>query len=227
MNKEELNNKFLILLNFKVYSESLGENGKKLMNAVANNKNNNENSEKAIIFACPQFVDLRDFSKIDENILAQGSSNFDSGAHTGSNTIEALKNAGAKGILINHSENQISMEKIKHLINKCKDANLLSVVCADTPEKAEEIAEFKPDYVAVEPPELIGTGISLTEAKPEIITDALKKIKEVPVLCGAGVSNAEHVKKAKELGVQGVLVASAFVKSEDPDKWIKDVLAVI
>lgn len=223
---EDLNNKFLILLNFKTYKESLGENGKKLMNAIKENHELAEN-KNAIVFACPQFVDLRQSFKIDETILAQGASNFEAGAHTGSNTIDALKDTGVKGILINHSENQISIEKIKHLIQGCKDADLLSIVCADTPEKAEQIAEFKPDYIAIEPPELIGSGISLTEANPEIVTNTLDKIKEVPILCGAGVSNAEHVKKAKELGVKGVLVASAFVKSADPDKWLKDVLAVL
>ncbi len=225
MIREELQNKFLILLNFKTYNESLGKNGEKLMKAVAENKHVAE-SKNTIIFTCPQFVDLRDVSKIDENILAQGASNFESGAHTGSNSIQALKDAGVKGILINHSENQIPLEKIKHLIQGCKDAQVLSIVCADTPEKAENIAEFKPDYIAIEPPELIGSGISLTEANPEIVTNTLNKIKEIPILCGAGVSNAEHVKKARELGVKGVLVASAFVKSTDPDRWIKDVLAV-
>ncbi len=226
MDKEELNNKFLILLNFKTYKESLGENGKKLMQAIAENKELAE-QKNTIVFACPQFVDLRDFSKIDEHILAQGASNFEAGAHTGSNNIKALKSAGVKGILINHSENQIPIEKIKHLICGCKDAQLVSVVCVDTPEKAEQIAEFTPDYIAIEPPELIGSGISLTEANPEIVTNTLNKIENIPILCGAGVSNAEHVKKAKELGVKGVLVASAFVKNKDSDKWVKDVLNIL
>jgi triosephosphate isomerase len=226
LNKEELNNKFIILLNFKTYKESLGEKGKILMKAIADNKELAD-KKNVIVFACPQFVDLREFSKIDENILAQGASNFEAGAHTGSNTIDALKDAGVKGILINHFENQIPLEKIKHLIQGCKDATLLSIVCADTIEKAEQIAEFKPDYLSIELPELIGTGISLTKVNPEIVTNTLEKIKEVPVLCGAGIADAEDVKKAKELGVQGVLVASRFVKSTDPNKWVKEVLDVI
>jgi triosephosphate isomerase len=77
-----------------------------------------------------------------------------------------------------------------------------------------------PDMIAIEPPELIGTGISISKARPELITESVKQIRKVnrsvKVLCGAGVTTAEDVSKALELGSEGVLVASAVAKSKDP-----------
>jgi len=77
-----------------------------------------------------------------------------------------------------------------------------------------------PDMIAIEPPELIGTGISVSKARPELITESVNEIRRlnsrVKVLCGAGVTSAEDVSKALELGSEGVLVASGIVKSKDP-----------
>jgi triosephosphate isomerase len=77
-----------------------------------------------------------------------------------------------------------------------------------------------PDITSVEPPELIGTGISVSKAKPEIISDTVKLVQKVDskmtILCGAGISTAEDVSIALKLGTQGVLVASGIVKAKDP-----------
>ncbi len=98
-------------------------------------------------------------------------------------------------------------------------ADLQSLVCADTTQASVEIAGMLPDMLAIEPPELIGTGISISKARPELITYSLKQIRKVNrsvrVLCGAGVTTAEDVSKALELGSEGVLVASGVVKSKD------------
>ena len=102
----------------------------------------------------------------------------------------------------------------------CADTDLRSIVCADTAEASVDIAKTMPDMVAIEPPELIGTGISVSKARPELVTESLRQIRKVNrsvrVLCGAGVATAEDVSRALELGSEGVLVASGVVKSKDP-----------
>jgi len=79
---------------------------------------------------------------------------------------------------------------------------------------------LKPDIIAIEPPELIGTGIPVSKAKPEVITDTIRLVREinekVVIVCGAGISRGEDVKAALKLGTQGVLVASGIVKVKDP-----------
>jgi len=88
-----------------------------------------------------------------------------------------------------------------------------------------------PDMIAVEPPELIGTGISISKARPELITESLKQIRKVnrsvKVLCGAGVTTAEDVSKALELGSEGVLVASGVVKSKDPSAILQSMAGMM
>ena len=136
--------------------------------------------------------------------------------------------AGAKGTLINHSEHQVNMKTIEANIQKCKELGLISVCCAATPRKAMEIAKFSPDFISIEPPELIGGKVSVSKAKPGVIKDTVKLVEKVnpdiKVLCGAGVGTTEDVEKAVELGSNGVLVASAIVKSNNPEKVIRDLI---
>ncbi|MCX6777030.1 MAG: triose-phosphate isomerase, partial [Candidatus Micrarchaeota archaeon] len=104
-------------------------------------------------------------------------------------------------------------------------AGIETLLCADSVEEAKKIATLSPSYIAVEPPELIGSGISVSKAKPEIVSDAVsevKRINNIPVLCGAGVSTGVDVRKAVELGASGVLLASAFVKASNPKAVLLD-----
>ncbi|MFH0972244.1 MAG: triose-phosphate isomerase, partial [Candidatus Micrarchaeota archaeon] len=99
---------------------------------------------------------------------------------------------------------------------------------ADDLHEAVAIAKLHPPCIAVEPPELIGSGISVSSANPGIVTDSVREIKKIDpkiiVLVGAGVSNAADVRKSIELGAEGVLLASAFVKSKDPEELLEEML---
>jgi len=81
--------------------------------------------------------------------------------------------------------------------------------------------------VAVEPPELIGTGRPVSKVKPEVVSDAVKLVREVNprvrVLCGAGITSGEDVRIALELGAEGVLLASSVVKAPDPRAAMLDI----
>jgi triosephosphate isomerase len=84
---------------------------------------------------------------------------------------------------------------------------------------------MNPDSVAVEPPELIGSGISVSQAQPEVIRGTVNLIRkvndDVVILCGAGISNGDDVSAAMKLGSQGVLLASAVAKSDKPAEVLK------
>ncbi|MBI4399303.1 triose-phosphate isomerase [Candidatus Micrarchaeota archaeon] len=208
--------KNLIVLNLKVYGESLGRRGLELSRiAEAVGKGTG-----ARIIVVPQTVDLADVVKsVSIPVFAQHVDPNDQGAFTGTTTAEAVKEVGCKGTLINHSEKRLRVEEIGRIVEKCRRLNLDSLVCAATTEESRALASLRPDYIAVEPPELIGSGISVSSAKPEIVRNTVLRVKEVadiPVLCGAGISNGKDVKKAVELGASGVLLASAYVKAKDP-----------
>jgi len=208
---------FLLVVNFKTYIEATGKRAielAKIAEAVS------RDTGVAVIVA-PQFTDIEPVSKtVDIPVFSQHVDSVKPGAHTGHVLADAVKSAGADGSLLNHSEKRISISEIADIVNLCADSDLQSLVCADTALAGVDIAKQKPDMIAIEPPELIGTGISISKARPELITESLKRIRgvnrSVKVLCGAGVTTAEDVSKALELGSEGVLVASGVVKNKDP-----------
>ncbi|MFA5105990.1 MAG: triose-phosphate isomerase [Candidatus Micrarchaeia archaeon] len=204
-----------IAINFKTYRESLGNRGLALAKAAR---------EVAAgtgvrIIVCPQFVDLWNVSAIGVETFAQGASDAEPGAHTGSVSLESVKDAGCRGFLLNHAENRMPHAAIAKTVERAKRLGLESMVCAKDVAEAVELARLNPTYVAIEPPELIGSGVSVSTAKPEIVKNAVAavaKVSKSPVVCGAGISTAQDVAKAIELGAAGVLLASAYVKSENP-----------
>lgn len=76
---------------------------------------------------------------------------------------------------------------------------MISIVCTNNVETSAAAAALSPDFVAVEPPELIGSGIPVSKAKPEVVENTVEAVKtvnpDVRVLCGAGISSGEDVKR--------------------------------
>ena len=169
----------------------------------------------------PNSLDLAKVAEaVDIPVFAQHIDPIKPGNSTGHVLAESVKEAGAVGTLINHSERQLRLIDVDAIIALAKEKSLVSCVCANNPSVSAAIAAMHPDITSVEPPELIGTGISVSKAKPEIISDTVKLVQKVDskmtILCGAGISTAEDVSIALKLGTQGVLVASGIVKAKDP-----------
>lgn len=208
----------IIIINFKAYSESTGKKAlslaKKIEKAAL--------KEKANVAIAVQPTDIRLISsQVKIPVLAQHTDLQKQGAFTGKVTAEAIKEAGAVGTLINHSEYKISKEDVGEIIKRCKALNLDTVVCAKNSDVATKLSLFKPSFVAVEPPELIGGVVSVTSANPKLIEDSVKKTylaSKTPILCGAGVHTTEDVATSLKLGAKGVLVASGVVKNSSPYK---------
>ncbi len=144
------------------------------------------------------------------------------GAHTGAILAESVKHAGAVGTLLNHSEKKLAFPQLKQSIDRAKQVRLTTLVCAATPAEAKKIAALKPDFIAIEPPELIGGTVSVSTAKPQVVTATTKGITKIPILCGAGVKTKQDVAKAMELGVKGILVASGVTLAKNPEQVLKD-----
>jgi triosephosphate isomerase len=214
----------IVIVNFKAYAEATGERGVNLARVIAGVGGEREVS----VAVAPQAFDLRRVaSEVDIPVLAQHIDPIAAGARTGWLLPDAAKDAGAVGSLVNHSERRLQLSKIEQVVRRLRELGLTSVVCAEDVEVCMRVAAFKPDMIAVEPPELIGTGRAVSKVKPEVVSDAVKGVCEVDpgvaVLCGAGISNGEDVRVALKLGAKGVLIASSVVKAPDPRAAMLDI----
>jgi len=209
----------IVLVNFKTYAEGTGKNALKL--AKTCEKVSLETT--VCVGVAPQFVDIAPIAgAVKVSVFAQHIDPVSSGSFTGHVLPESVREAGAVGTLINHSERRLKLADIEAAITRARENSLLSVVCSNNAVVSAAAAMLKPDMIAVEPPELIGTGIPVSKAKPEVVSgtvDLVKKVnRDVIVLCGAGITKGEDVAAALRLGTKGVLVASGIVKAKDPYK---------
>ncbi len=207
----------VIIVNFKTYTEATGKRAIRL----AKEAEQVSSDTGVSIGVAPQLADLRAVTDaVDIPVFAQHIDPIKPGSHTGHVLAESIVENGAIGTLINHSERQLQLPEIGEILDITRKNNLFAVVCANNPSTSQAVAALEPDIVAIEPPELIGTGIPVSKAQPEIVMDTIKLVKEINekiiVICGAGISQSEDVSAAFGLGAQGVLVASGIVKARDP-----------
>jgi len=212
----------VIILNLKSYKEVLGENGLKALTIIEDVA---KEYPQIIFVVAPNLACLSEFARRKKRVkvYAQHADPIPVGAYTGHIPVEALKILKADGTLINHSERQVSLDTISRVISEAQRLEIDVVACGGSIDEISKIAALRPKYVAFEPPELIGTGISVSKARPEDLKKSVKVILErsgnmsIPI-CGAGISSGEDVRLALEYGANGILVASAFVKATDKKK---------
>ncbi len=218
----------IVVINFKTYEKATGERAVTLAKACEKVA---KDTKTEVIIAV-QNVDLFHVSsEVSIPVFAEHIDPVKYGSNTGKDLAEALVDNGASGVLINHSEDKDELVDIEGSIARAKDVGLQTIVCAPTARSSEAMAAFGPDFVAVEPPELIGGDVSVSKAEPELISETVKRVHEVdrriPVLCGAGIKDGEDVKIAIELGCEGILVASGVTKADDPEKALRDLISGI
>jgi triosephosphate isomerase len=215
----------MIILNFKCYGESIGSNAVKLAKI---SKKVSEDTGMTIIVA-PTFIDIeRIVSEVSIPVFSQHIDSVELGSHTGYIPPEAVKEAGAVGSLVNHSERRLLLADVDACISRAKSVGLQTCICSNNASVSAAAATLNPTIVAVEPPELIGSGRSVSKTKPEVVTstvDLIRKVNdEVIILCGAGIATAEDARAAIKLGTEGILLASAFTKAADPQKVLYELV---
>ncbi|MGC8568980.1 MAG: triose-phosphate isomerase [Nitrososphaeria archaeon] len=214
----------VFLLNYKAYPNSYGTRAMELARSV---DSLGKKYGVEVIIAVPATMISRISSEVSwAKVYAQHVDPVDEGAYTGHITVQMIKEAGAVGSMLNHSEKRIRMDELAEAIWRLRSEGLESVACVDRHELVAPAALLSPTYVLVEPPELIGTGISVSRAKPEVITRSVEAIKKAGgrLLVGAGISFYEDARKSIELGADGVGLASAVMKAPDPAAKAEEII---
>ena len=212
----------MFIINCKNYEEIAGS---KITKFVKIAEKIAKKHKLKIAVAPPQHL-LGQISNSKILILAQHLDNVKIGSTTGFMIPELVKKSKIDGSLINHSEHRISSKEISALVSKLKELKMISVVCVKNVAEAKKYAKLNPDYIAIEPPELIGSGRAVSKERPSLITNAVKAVqsskRKTKLLCGAGIVSGVDVEKAIQLGSKGILVASGIVKAKNWNKIIEE-----
>ena len=205
----------MFIINFKNYEEISGAKALKLAKIA---EKISKKYRIKIAVAPPHHL-LSEITKCNMPVLAQHLDTENVGSTTGFMIPEIVKKSLVKGALINHSEHRIPGKQIRELVSRLKKLGMISVVCVKDVSETRKYAKLNPDYIAIEPPELIGTGKAVSKERPEVITRSSSAVMEAKnstkLLCGAGIVSGEDVAKAMQLGAKGILVASGIVKAKN------------
>lgn len=182
------------------------------------------------IIVTPQYTDIKLLADNTERILvfAQHMDYLPVGRGLGSVLPEAVKAAGAKGVMLNHAEKKLTMEEIEKTIKRADEVGLATIVCADTVEELKEIAKLGPNLLVAEPTELIGTG---TTSDANYVVETIRTVREINpdimVLQGAGISNGNDVYNTIKLGAQATGSTSGIIKAADPAAMVEEMISAL
>jgi triosephosphate isomerase len=179
------------------------------------------------IILTPQYTDIPMLVRETENVLifAQHMDSIRIGRGLGTVLPEAVKEAGAVGVMLNHAERPMFISDLNKTIKRADEVGLVTIVCADTIEEAQAIAHFSPNIIVAEPTELIGTGQPSDKKYIVETTNAIKKINpEIQVLQGAGISNGQDVYNVIKAGADATGTTSGIMKADDPEAMLEEMI---
>lgn len=216
----------MLFINFKIYPQTFGQG------AINLAKTCQKVAKKTGVKIIPvvSALDLRVVKKICDQVWLQHVDVHFQGKYTGYISPLAAVSAGADGTLLNHSEHQVPPGQIRQILSRFENLNIENLdfkftVCFKTKGQAQNwVSKLKPkpDFVAYEPPELIGGDVSVSQAQPEVINRIVELLPNHNLIIGAGVNSKKDVLKALELGAKGVLVSSDVVTADNPEKELLD-----
>lgn len=214
----------MIFVNYKTYEEGTGQKAVDLTGILESVVH--ETQVKIIPVVQPP--DIKEIVSVTTlEVWVQKIDPVEFGANTGAIVPEAVFEDGAMGTFLNHSEAKLeSFDDLAKASDRAKEVGLKTLIFAKDVEELKNVCSLAPNYVAYEPPELIGGTISVAQARPEVIREAheIANAAGTPLIVGAGVHSREDVRKSLELGAVGVAVASDIMKAEDPRRELLDLV---
>lgn len=177
-----------------------------------------------MFFTCP-FADIRYISENTTNVIvtAQHMESLKPGRGMGHVLPESLKEAGAKAVFLNHAENPMTVAELSKTIERARELDIKTIVCADSVSEAVALSKFNPEIILAEPTELIGTGKT---ADNSYVIETTEKIREMSpntlVMIASGVTTAEDVYNVIKLGADGTGGTNGILGAPDPKKRIEE-----
>ncbi|MDA8238411.1 MAG: triose-phosphate isomerase [Chloroflexi bacterium] len=178
------------------------------------------------VILTPQIVDLALVARAVESALvfAQHMDSLPVGRGVGSVLPEAVRAAGAAGVLLNHVERRLPRDELTRTMRRAEEVGLATMVCADDARDAAAIAALRPDVIIVESPELIAGGRRDDDERRAVAAanEAVWSVDPaIRVLHGAGITDASDVEAVIAAGAQGTGSSSAIFTAADPSSMLE------
>jgi triosephosphate isomerase len=145
----------------------------------------------------------------------------DSTRATGWVSAEMIKEAGAVGTMLNHSEHRLPFSTLQKTVEICRQKNLKILICCQNVEEGKLFAEkLKPDFLAYEPPELIASKTTSVISSKNSLSSLITLISlspQIPLVVGAGIHTHADILEAEKLGARGILIASAIMEGNQEE----------
>ncbi len=162
------------------------------------------------------------------HVYSQHMDSIPVGRGMGRSLPEALKAAGAVGVMLNHAEHKLTLDEIERAIRRAEEVGLATMVCADSIEEVKAIAKLAPDILVAEPTELIGTGKPADKA---YVDEVIRVIREINPLIrpfpSAGISKGEDCYNIIKAGSAASGCSSAIAKSDNPLKLAEEMISAV
>lgn len=182
------------------------------------------------VIVTPQYTDIRMIAENTKHIhvYAQHMDSLAPGRGLGSVLPEAVKEAGAVGVMLNHAEKKLTLEEIEKTIARADEVGLATIVCADSVAEIEAVAKLSPNLIVAEPTELIGTGVASDMGYVKDTIEAVRRIDPgIMVLQGAGISTPDDVANVIRAGALATGCTSGVMKAKDPEAAARAMLSTL
>ena len=141
---------------------------------------------------------------------------------------ESLKAAGAVGVMLNHAERPLPSSTLVRTLNRARELDLMTIVCADSMAETRAVAQMHPDLMITEPTELIGTGVAADMSYVATSVDAIMDIDpNIGILVGGGIANGTDVYNTIMAGADATGSSSGIVKAADPGAMVYEMLEAL
>ena len=162
------------------------------------------------------------------HVYSQHMDSLPIGKGMGKSLPEALKAAGAVGVMLNHAERKLTLEEIELAIKRADEVGLATMVCADSIEEVKAIAKLGPNILVAEPTELIGTGKPADKEYVDAVIKAIKEINpDILPFPSAGISKGQDCYNIIKAGSSASGCSSAIAKAENPLALAEEMIASV
>lgn len=162
------------------------------------------------------------------HVYSQHMDSLEVGRGMGRTLPEALKAAGAVGVMLNHAEHKLTIEEIEKAIKRADEVGLATMVCADSIEEVKAVARLAPNILVAEPTELIGTGKPADKAYVDEVIRVIREINpDIKPFPSAGISKGEDCYNIIKAGSSASGCSSAIAKAKEPLKLAEEMISAV